>query len=359
MRHSYATIPPAVAYWLLLMAVAIWIMVIIGGATRLTGSGLSITEWQPIMGTLPPLSQEQWQEAYQKYQATPQFRISNPDMNLHGFKVIFWWEYLHRLWGRMLGFFFAVPLIIFASKGYLNRCWLFRLVGALILGAAQGCLGWFMVMSGLVDKPWVSPYRLTAHLLLALGLFSYILWLGLDALSAAKCDNKNDDRRVGRGNPRWLIWAVPGLLGLLFLQIMWGGFMAGGKLAMSYPTFPKMNGQWVPPGVLQFTSLWHHLCEHPAAVHLIHRGLGTVLVILVALFIWKTRPLAWRGLLGVSRRCLPLLVAIQFLLGVSTVMLSLGRIPVVIGVMHQAVAVLLLAAMVTLWHQVRLVQREH
>jgi cytochrome c oxidase assembly protein subunit 15 len=304
------------------------------------------------MGALPPLNQEHWEEAFQKYRETPQFRISNPDMDIQGFKVIFFWEYIHRLWGRLLGFFFAVPLVYFFWKGSLSKPWLIKLVVALILGAAQGFLGWFMVMSGLVDKPWVSPYRLTAHLILALALFAYILWLVLDVFY----DKTNNVCEAEGRVPDWLKWAAPFLLGLFGLQITWGGFMAGGKWAMSYPTFPTLNGEWLPPSLWQYRSLWHHLCEHPAAVHLIHRGLGTLLLILVFLFWWKTGRQGWRGLLGRVRMILPLLVLVQFLLGVMTVLFSQGRVPVFLGVVHQGMAVALLAAMVLLCHRVRACQ---
>jgi heme a synthase len=332
------------------MALAIWIMVIIGGVTRLTGSGLSITEWQPIMGTLPPLSHQAWMETFQKYQATPQFRISNPEMDLTGFKVIFWWEYLHRLWGRLLGILFLFPFLYFVLKKKLSRARIYQLLLAFVLGGAQGLLGWFMVKSGLVDKPWVSSYRLTAHLLLALVLFSYILWLACSLWPSAQSSSHSHLRSTP--STQWLRWAMPSILVLLLTQIAWGGFMAGGKLALSYPTFPTLNGQWFPPGLFHYQSLLHHLCEHPAMVHWIHRSLGTLLLLVLGIFWWKTQVYGWKSLLGQARNALPLLVFIQFCLGVLTVLFSVGRIPVFWGVAHQATAVLLLAAVIIVYQQI-------
>lgn len=319
-------------------------MVIIGGATRLTGSGLSITEWKPIMGTLPPLNAEHWNEALQKYRATPQFRISNPDITLDEFKVIFFWEYIHRLWGRFIGLLFALPLIYFALTRQLTRTLALKLFFILILGGAQGFLGWFMVKSGLVDRPSVSPYRLTSHLLLALALFSSVLWLA--------CDQLFTEIKIKYKPALWLKKALPVLFVLLCLQIAWGGFMAGGKMAMSYPSFPDLNGEWLPSGLFQFSSLWRHICEQPAAVHLIHRILGTLLVLSILTFWWKTRRYAWTGLLGAARQALVICVIVQFLLGVTTVLQSIGHVPVLWGVAHQATAVALLGSLLILWHQV-------
>jgi cytochrome c oxidase assembly protein subunit 15 len=319
-------------------------MVIIGGTTRLTGSGLSITEWKPIMGILPPMNGEHWDEALQKYRATPQFRISNPDITLDEFKVIFFWEYIHRLWGRLIGLLFALPLIYFTLTRQLTRSLAAKLFLILILGGAQGFLGWFMVMSGLVDRPSVSPYRLTAHLLLALALFSAVLWLA--------CDQLCREIKLKHKPASWLKIALPALLVLLCLQIAWGGFMAGGKMAMSYPSFPDFNGQWLPSGLFQFNSFWRHICEQAAAVHLIHRTLGTLLVLGILVLWWKTRHYAWTGLLGWARQALVVCVIVQFLLGVMTVLQSIGHIPIFWGVAHQGTAVALLGSFLILWHQI-------
>ncbi|NJK91217.1 MAG: heme A synthase [Blastochloris sp.] len=338
----------ALGLWLYSVALGILLMVLIGGATRLTGSGLSITEWQPIMGTIPPLSAEDWETAFDKYKQTPQFRISNPDMDMAGFKVIFFWEYLHRLWGRFLGILFALPLIVFAVKKQIGPALMLKLGLALLLGSAQGFLGWFMVQSGLVDKPWVSPYRLSAHLLLAVILFSWILWLACEQTLPGRSKLLPGGKSVA-----WLRWVMPLLFALLLLQIVWGGFMAGGRLAMSYPSFPTLNGQWLPPMLFQFESLWHHLCENPAAVHLIHRSLGTVLVLAVMLLWWKTRTCGFQGILGWARHGLLGLVCFQFYLGIMTVLGSVGRVPLVLGVVHQVTAVVLLGALLVFWHQSR------
>jgi cytochrome c oxidase assembly protein subunit 15 len=328
--------PTAVRTWLLLVCAAIWMMVVIGGITRLTGSGLSITEWKPIMGAIPPLSHAEWEEAFAKYKGIPQFRLLNPDMDLSGFKFIFFWEYLHRLWGRLLGIFFFLPLAWFAWKGQIRGALRWQLPVALLLGGGQGFLGWFMVQSGLVDRPWVSAYRLTAHLVLALFLFSWLWWIALGGFRWPKRETAPRDLPRLRG-------LAHALLGLLALQIVYGGFMAGTKAALAYPEFPTMLGRWIPPGLFTLRPLWHNFFENPAWIHVMHRGIGTLLLILIGALGWmaeqeKDRPLralarTWGGL-----------VLLQYTLGVTTVLFSLGKIPLLWGALHQAVAVAVLAA---------------
>lgn len=335
----------AVSLWLFFLAGAIFLMVVIGGITRLTESGLSIVEWNLVGGTLPPFGQEAWTEMFSKYQTTPQFRIVNHQMTLAEFKNIFWWEYIHRLWGRALGFFFIIPFLWFACRRLLSRALLGKLLIALVLGGSQGLLGWYMVKSGLVDVPRVSGYRLTAHLLLATALMGYVLWLALDLRPKAD----------GKQQGSW-----PFFLGscavtfMIFLQVGLGGLMAGTKAGLIYPSFPKFNDQWLPDNLFAIEPLWRNLFENPGVIQLLHR-LGAVAVTLAIFMLWlvlasEKQASSFRKILV---HLLPLLVIVQFLLGVLTLMGSVGTIPLVRGVLHQATGIFLFGTAVALTHQFR------
>lgn len=316
------------------MIFAVAVMVVIGGITRLTGSGLSMTDWRIIGGMVPPMSEAAWQDKFELYQGTPQHIIIHPDMTLEGFKGIFWWEYIHRMWGRMLGFLFFVPFVFFVFKKCFDARRIKLLLLAFILGGGQGLLGWFMVQSGLVDQPWVSPVRLTAHLLMALLLLSLLTWNRME-IAACKSDNLPSAK-----SGAWLKWGLPAVALLFVIQFAFGGVMAGMKAAMDFPTYPTMNGSWIPEVLWISDFGWHNFFENSALVHLVHRTLAVVLIAAAS----------WVGWLGYKRlnakwkfffAGLLLATWIQFLLGVVTVISSIGSIPVLYGALHQAGAIVL------------------
>jgi len=247
----------AVAAWLFLCAALVFVMIVVGGITRLTESGLSIVEWQPLVGALPPLSQADWDLLFQKYRATPQFLKVFPDMDVEGFKTIFWWEYLHRLLGRVIGIVFLLPFLWFLVRRKLDRPLAWKLAGLFVLGGLQGAMGWYMVKSGLVDDPRVSHFRLTAHLGLALVIFCVEMWIAIGLLQREP------------GKPRAFALLV---LGLVLLMALSGGFVAGLRAGHAYSTFPLMNGHLIPPEAFMLEPWWRNFLWNPAAIQLTHRG---------------------------------------------------------------------------------------
>lgn len=316
----------AVAAWLFTCAALTFAMVVVGGITRLTESGLSIVEWQPLVGALPPLSQADWEALFAKYRQTPQFDKVFPDMTVEGFKGIFWWEYVHRLLGRVIGIVFLLPFLWLLSSNRLSRPLAWKLAGLFALGGLQGAMGWYMVQSGLVSDPRVSHFRLTAHLGLALAIFSMEFWLALGLLK-----EKND--KNAKSFP--LIVA-----GTVFLMALSGGFVAGLRAGHAYNTFPLMNGHLVPPEAFMLDPWWHNFLWNVATVQLVHRALFWLLLILIPILWWQTRrtaaKVAGHHLLG--------LFVLQATLGIATLLLA---VPIPLAAAHQAGAVLLLAC--ALW----------
>jgi cytochrome c oxidase assembly protein subunit 15 len=309
--------------WLVAVAVLIFAMVVLGGVTRLTRSGLSIVEWNPVMGAIPPLSEQQWLAEFEKYQQTPEYREVNRGMSLAAFKQIYWIEWAHRLLGRLIGLVFIVPLAWFALTRRLPRPVIPKLLGLFVLGGLQGALGWFMVQSGLVDVPRVSPYRLTAHLGLAVLLYGYTLWMALGLLRpSAPPEGTPGLRRFG-----WVFTA------LVFLMILVGGFVAGTRAGFVFNTFPLMYDHFVPPGLYALEPWWVNHFENVATVQFTHRLLAYVLLVVVALYWLASR----RRLLSLPvRRAFHLLVAallVQTGLGIATLLLV---VPVWLGALHQA-----------------------
>jgi cytochrome c oxidase assembly protein subunit 15 len=314
----------SVALWLLACAAMVFAMVVVGGITRLTHSGLSIVEWQPLAGALPPLSQADWEALFAKYRETPEFRLVNFDMDLEGFKRIFWWEYAHRLLGRLIGLVFLLPFLYFLLKGKVDKPLAWKLAAIFVLGALQGALGWYMVQSGLVADPRVSHFRLTAHLGLALVIFAAELWIALDLLRFEK-------RAVEK--PQALALALPAVV---FLMALSGGLVAGLRAGYAYNTFPLMNGHVVPPEILMLEPWWKNFFYNMATVQFVHRALFWLLAILV--------PLAWWRARGLPAGVLLAAFIVQAALGIATLLLA---VPVPLAAAHQGGAVVLLAA--ALW----------
>jgi len=310
---------PAVAAWLLICAAIVFAIVVVGGITRLTRSGLSIVEWQPLIGTLPPLSEADWQALFAKYRETPEYRLVNLGMDLAGFKRIFWWEYVHRLLGRLVGLVYLLPFLWFLVRRRIERPLAWKLWGVFALGALQGALGWYMVMSGLVDDPRVSQFRLTAHLGVALAIIAAQLWIGLELL-----------RPTAGRRSRFAV----ALAGLVFLMALSGAMVAGLRAGAAYNTFPLMNGHLVPPEALMLEPWWRNFGYNMATVQLVHRGLFWLLLLFVPLAWWTARA-------RTSAHALLAVFTLQAALGISTL---LAGVPLALAVAHQAGAVLLLVA---------------
>ena len=318
-------------------------VLVIGGITRLTRSGLSIVEWAPILGVVPPLTEARWLEAFEQYRQFPEYQVLRQGMTLAEFKFIYFWEYLHRLAARAIGFVFLVPFVVFWVRGYFERPLALRSLALFGLGAAQGVMGWLMVASGLVDRPSVSHLRLAAHLSLAFVIFGYAVWL------ARELGVGPDRPRVAEGTRRLLHAGVALVGGLLAAQIVWGAFVAGLKAGFFHNTFPLMGGRLVPGEVLAASGVGD-LVHDPAVVQWMHRLLGTLLLAgAVGLYLAIRRSAAD----VVSQRlglAFVALVAGQYALGVVTL---LARVPVSLGVAHQATAMVLFGVWVAWWHRVR------
>ena len=319
------------------------LMIVVGGITRLTHSGLSITEWQPLLGALPPLNETDWQVVFDKYKLTPEFRLVNHAMSLEEFKGIFWWEYFHRLLGRTIGLVFLLPLLWFWWKRAIDRPLAWRLLGIFILGGLQGAMGWYMVKSGLVDNPRVSQFRLTAHLSLAFAIFGAMFWTALGIIySRRRLADTLPDASLARMS--W--W----LTGIICYMVVAGGFVAGIRAGLAYNTFPLMNGHFFPPESFLMEPLWMNFFWNMAAVQFDHRLGAWLLAILVPIF-WLR---AFFGSLDMRTRIaatlLLVMCAAQIALGAYTV---LNRVPIDLAALHQLGAVLLFAAALNANHALR------
>jgi cytochrome c oxidase assembly protein subunit 15 len=310
-----------VATWLLSGGFLIFAMVVLGGITRLTGSGLSITEWNVIMGALLPLNEHQWLEAFSKYQQIPQFQKLNYDFTLQDFKSIFFWEYLHRLVGRLIGVVFIVPFFYFLIKKKLNREWINKSLFLFALGGLQGFLGWFMVKSGLTERTSVSQYRLAVHLITAFITFGFTFWFALQLLYQRE-----------ENLPSKTFGLLKYIMGFVTLQIIYGAFVSGlhaGKIAN---TFPAMDGEWIPLGIDAMNPGYLNLFENPLTVQFIHRCLAIVIVLMIFYFGIKSRT----ATLSFHQRRTVMLcmvaVSIQFTLGLMTL---LWKAPIALAALHQ------------------------
>jgi len=334
----------AVAIWLFICAFMIFVMVVLGGVTRLTHSGLSMVEWRPATGFLPPMTELVWQDTFEKYQQYPEFKIKNPDMDLAGFKSIFWLEFIHRLWGRSIGIVFFVPFMFFLLRKKLDRKLIPKLITMFILGGLQGVLGWFMVKSGLSDRPDVSQYRLTAHLIFAFFLYGWILWTALGLLFP-KPHVIKQSLHAYRG-------FLSALTLLLVIAIMSGGFVAGTDAGFIYNTFPLMGDTFLPkdlfvfdPSIKSFVeNVIRNFFENVVTIQFTHRVLTLLIFISVVGFWFKTLKQDLPGRTRIVLHCLLAAVILQVTLGISTLLLV---VPVPLAAAHQAGALILLTAM--LW----------
>ena len=334
---------PVVA-WLTLVGLMVFCMIIVGGATRLTHSGLSIVEWEPLVGTIPPLDQEDWDEVFDEYKTSPEYQQVNFGMSLDEFKVIFWWEYFHRLLGRLIGLVFFIPLLYFAIQRKINASLAKRLFGIFVLGGLQGGMGWYMVASGLVDDPRVSQYRLTAHLGISFLIFGAIVWTALSVMYPSKTNVSQPVRRMFR-------FAVA-INVIIFLMVLSGGFVAGIRAGLAYNTWPLMGNSFIPPDIFILTPGWRNFFENMATVQFDHRIIAYVLAVLVPIFWFKVRRRDVSPQTVIATNTLLVLVFTQVVVGISTL---LHHVPVTLGVAHQGIGSLVFVT--SLWVTHSLISR--
>jgi len=331
MTASFWKTRNAVGLWLVTVSVVILFMVIVGGLTRLTGSGLSITEWQPIMGALPPLSEQAWAEAFDKYKQIPQYAQENAGMTLEGFKDIFWWEWGHRFMGRFLGLLFALPFLWFAVSGAIARKEWPRFVILFGLGGFQGLLGWWMVQSGLETRVSVAPYRLAIHLGAAVILLGAMVWTALDYLRPAKTG--------------WATRLPLVFIALIYLQIILGALVAGLDAGLIYNTWPDMNGRFTPPDAFYYSPWWHNFFENPGLAQFNHRMLAYIIAgVTVAIYMGAIKQ-PNKSAAKNTGKFATMLVTVQIFLGIVTLML---QAPLGLSALHQTAAALLFCLAV--WH---------
>ena len=348
---SYGPGSKAVYNWIMIGVVMLLVQVILGGITRLTGSGLSITEWNVVTGALPPLSKEAWLVEFNKYQLTPQYQILNSDFTLQDFKFIFFWEWFHRFWARLIGVVFVVGFVYLIAKKKLKKEMVGPLVILFLFGALQGAIGWIMVASGLTgDAVYVKPTRLALHFVFALGLISYAYWFALDLKVT---------RYQTIGNPslrKWTWW----LIVVLFVQLIFGALMAGHKAAIFAPTWPTINGSMVPEGMLRESPAILNFFENKTTIHFVHRGLAYLLLVLIIVYSRKLFKAVTNSIPFNKARKYPLVfVLIQVLLGIISVLTAPYIVPSRWGTfewmaqLHQVTGMLLLLSLVAMLYMIR------
>lgn len=327
--------PRAIANWLLVMALLVFLMVVVGGITRLTESGLSIVRWEPVSGTLPPVGEAAWQAEFDAYRATPQYQQINRGMSLDEFKNIYFWEYVHRLLGRVIGLAFFLPLVWFWVKGAIPQSYKWKLVGLFLLGGLQGAIGWWMVASGLVDRPEVSHIRLAVHLLNAFLIFGLLLWVALDLRALAR-----EPRSAPARIPIFGLW----VLAITFIQFLFGAYVAGLEAGYAFNTWPLMGEEWFPSATPMLEPVLRNFVDNPIMVQFVHRWLA---FLVTGLCIWLAVA-AWSRGYPLEGALLILAILAQLVLGILTI---LSGVELWIGVAHQGMAVLLLGAIVLSCHR--------
>ena len=327
-------------WWLLGVCLLVFAMVVLGGVTRLTDSGLSIVDWRPLMGALPPLNDEAWAPIFERYRAFPEYQKINAGMTLEAFKSIFWFEYAHRLLGRAIGVAFLLPFLFFVLTRRISGAMVPRMVALFVLGGLQGLLGWYMVQSGLVDRPDVSQYRLTAHLGLAVLLYGYLLWTAISLLYPVSRAGKTV--AVGSGLRVLVVW--------LFVVILSGGFVAGTDAGFAYNTFPLMDGRWIPLGLFDHAPTLINFFENTITIQFTHRVFGIVTVTAVLFFWLVHRMIAVDERLSRWMNGLALAAIAQVLLGIATLVFV---VPVSLAATHQAGGLILFTIAILALHASR------
>ena len=327
-----------VATWLLICCGLVYVMVVLGGVTRLTGSGLSMVDWKPVTGILPPIGDAAWLEEFSQYQNSPEFRKVNSHMDVHDFKSIFWLEYLHRLLGRTIGIVFLVPFLVFAWRGYIKKPDAPKYALMFVLGGLQGLLGWYMVKSGLADNPHVSQYRLTAHLVAAILVYSYMFWVAMSLLYPE------------RGEKHAWYGKALALTALILVTVISGGFVAGLKAGKIYNTFPMMGEHWIPPGMSSLQPFWRNLFDNTTTVQFDHRILAITTFVLIVAFWFRVRKTELPMRAAKAANALLHTSVLQVALGITTLVLA---VPVFLGAAHQAIAMLLITVALFLCHSLR------
>lgn len=341
-RMNYRSV---VKWWLMIGVFMIFMQVIIGGITRLTGSGLSITKWEIVTGTLPPMSADGWNHEFDLYKATPQYQKINDGMSMSDFKFIYFWEYFHRLWARSMGFIFAIPFFFFLVKGWIDKKLRNQLLVVVLLAALVASLGWIMVASGLVDRPWVNAYKLTLHLSVAFLTFGYLLWATFGTFGFEKNIIRNNQLKK---------WNV-NLLILVSLQIVLGGIMSGMKAGLTYPTWPLIDGGFMP-SVLFDSANWtwnnfDNYDSHPfmsALIQTLHRSVAYILTGVGFWYFFKMIRMNYSALYNRSLYIWIGMLSLQVILGILTLINCIGVIPVGLGVFHQAGALFVLSSILFL-----------
>jgi heme a synthase len=325
-----------VAAWLFACCALVFAMVVVGGITRLTHSGLSIVEWKPVIGAIPPLGDAAWQAEFDKYKVSPEYLKRNFDMTLDGFKAIFWWEYSHRLLGRVIGAAFLLPFLYFLARGQVRGGLAWRLAGIFVLGGLQGAVGWLMVASGLVDDPRVSSVRLAAHLGIAFLIYGAMLWVALGLVTQATARASTGLVRLSRA-----------FAALVFVMVMSGALVAGIHAGLAYNTFPLMNGQWIPDEVMLIEPWWKNFIFNMATVQLDHRVIATLVLLgTIALWTWTRRAhaaprqRAWANALMIA-------ATLQVCAGIATLLL---HVPITLAAIHQAGALAVFTCALGLAH---------
>lgn len=334
--------------WLFIGLLMIFVQVIVGGITRLTGSGLSITKWEVVTGTLPPLNERAWMEAFELYKDTPQYKEINEGMSMDDFKFIYFWEYIHRFWARIMGFVFLIPFLYFYFKGKIDNFLLRHLFLVIVLATLAATFGWIMVASGLIERPWVNAYKLSLHLLIAFAVFAALLWTFLGTI-------RYRFEGIGLNVKKYVsVWWV--IFGIFIFQLFLGGVLSGMKAAVVYPTWPDMNGQYFP-SVLFDWSQWNagNFNQYdknifmPSLIHFLHRNTAYILFFSLVLFgikLFNLGKSSNNNTMKYASFSLVGLVSLQALIGIVTVMNSQGQIPILWASLHQAIALLLLASFV-------------